>query len=94
MLSIQRCGRNVSVIRFDGHIFDLDNAEEELDKEGLLLLDFSQVNSINSGDIGMLILLKKRMERLRKRLVLFNVPPLIFEVFEISKLNNCLNVCH
>ncbi len=51
-----------------------------------LRLDFSRVRSLNCSGLGQLVTLLKRVRAVGGRLSLHNVSPLIYEIFEVTKL--------
>ena len=75
---------------------DLIESElEELTEEsrgGHLLLDFSKVEYINSDDLGVLINLHKKMQRLGGRLTLSNLNAQVYEVFTVTRLHTLLTI--
>ncbi len=58
-----------------------------------LLLDFTNVEFITSAELGTLINLHKRMVAAGGRLTLFNLRPLVFEVFVVTGLEALIAVC-
>jgi anti-anti-sigma factor len=61
--------------------------------EGDLLLDFTNVQSISSVELGTLIELHKKTRETGGRLTLFNLSSRVFEVFAITGLDHYLKVC-
>src|SRR6202049_3870625 len=57
-----------------------------------LLLNFSNVEYLSSAALGQLITLNKKVNAAGGRLVLCNIDPQIYEVFEITKLNKLFNI--
>jgi len=92
--SVQKSGFGISVVTFGRHIHDTSQTEEELTKGGLLLLDFGKVDSLNSEDMGIMISLHKRLRADGSWLVLFNLSPMIYEVFEVCQFHKYLSICH
>jgi anti-anti-sigma factor len=98
---VERSG-NVKIITFSGerirdHVENmiaselLGQAEGEADTH--LLLDFSNVETISSVELGTLINLQKQLKAAGARLTLFNLSPLVFEVFSITRLNKYFGIC-
>ena len=52
-----------------------------------LVLDFSNVNHLSSGTLGMLINLKKQVEAKKGQVRLCALKPTLFEVFKITRLD-------
>jgi anti-anti-sigma factor len=59
---------------------------------GALVLDFRNVESLNSGEIATLIGLHRKLTASGGRLTLGNVPPHLYEVFERTRLDRWLDV--
>ena len=59
---------------------------------GHLLLDFTNVKSISSVDLGALVGLHKRVGLAGGRLTLFNLRPEIYEVFVVTHLQTLLGI--
>jgi anti-sigma B factor antagonist len=57
-----------------------------------LLLDFSKVEYIYSGDLGVLINLQKRLTRFGGRLTLCNLNAEVYEVFTVTRLQTLLTI--
>jgi anti-sigma B factor antagonist len=57
-----------------------------------LLLDFSKVEYLNSDDLGVLINLHKKMQRLGGRLTLGNLNAQVYEVFTVTSLHTLLTI--
>jgi anti-sigma B factor antagonist len=58
-----------------------------------LLLDFTNVEYLNSAELGTLITLHKRMKATGGRLTLFNLNAQVYEVFTITHLETLLGIC-
>ncbi len=58
-----------------------------------LVVDFSSVSHMSSSALGMLITLNKRIRERDGRLRLCNIQPAIYEVFQITRLNEILEIC-
>src|ERR1700674_2008854 len=56
-----------------------------------LLLNFSNVEYLSSAALGKFITLNKKVNAAGGRLILCNIDPQIYEVFEITKLNKLFN---
>jgi len=93
---------DVTVINFvDKKILDEQNIQiigEQLfglvDQEGRrkLLLNFGNVEYLSSAALGKLITLNKKLQGAGGRLILCNIDPQIYEVFEITKLDKLFNI--
>jgi len=93
---------DVTVVNFiDRKILDEQNIQiigEQLfslvDEEGCrkLLLNFGNVEFLSSAALGKLITLNKKLQAAKGRLILCNIDPNIYEVFEITKLNKLFNI--
>jgi len=57
-----------------------------------LLLNFSNVEYLSSAALGKLITLNKKVNSSGGKLILCNIAPNIYEVFEITRLNKILNI--
>lgn len=57
-----------------------------------ILLNFSNVEYLSSAALGKLITLNKKLQNVKGRLILCNIDPQIYEVFEITKLNKVFNI--
>ncbi len=92
---------NVTILTFTGQAFrEIDNqiaTELEGRAGGLeschLLLDFSNVERINSEELGTLIRVHQRVKASGGRLTLFNLSPAVYEVFTITRLHTLLGIC-
>jgi anti-anti-sigma factor len=58
-----------------------------------LLLDFTNVEQLNSIELGTLIRLHKLAEQSGGRLTLFNLSARLFEIFTITRLDTLLGIC-
>jgi anti-anti-sigma factor len=58
--------------------------------EGNLYLDFRNVEFLNSDDIARLVRLWKKLKDDGRRLVLCNIKPLVYQVFQIIRLNKLM----
>jgi anti-sigma B factor antagonist len=93
---------DVTVINFvDRKILDEQNIQiigEQLfslvDQDGRrkLLLNFGNVEYLSSAALGKLITLNKKLQTAGGRLILCNIDPQIYEVFEITKLDKFFNI--
>jgi len=93
---------DVTVVNFtDRKILDEQNIQvigEQLfslvDEAGRrkVLLNFGNVEYLSSAALGKLITLNKKLQAAGGRLVLCNIDPQIYEVFEITKLNKLFNI--
>jgi anti-sigma B factor antagonist len=57
-----------------------------------ILLNFSNVEYLSSAALGKLITLNKKVNGAGGKLILCNIDPTIYEVFEITKLNKLFNI--
>src|SRR3954466_1122801 len=57
-----------------------------------LLLNFGNVEYLSSAALGKLITLNKKVNATGGKLILCNIDPQIYEVFEITKLNKLFNI--
>jgi anti-sigma B factor antagonist len=57
-----------------------------------ILLNFNNVEYLSSAALGKLITLDKKLKGVKGRLILCNIDPQIYEVFEITKLNKVFNI--
>lgn len=81
----KRCMEEVIATEID----HMDGGESECH----LLLDFTNVTSITSVELGTLIGLHKKMRASGGRLTLFNLNLNVFEVFSITRLEKLLEIC-
>src|SRR6266478_3814774 len=93
---------DVTVVNFvDRKILDEQNIQiigEQLfslvDEVGRrkLLLNFGNVEYLSSAALGKLITLNKKLQSVGGRLILCNIDPEIYEVFEITKLDRFFKI--
>lgn len=93
---------DVSVVNFiDRRILDEQNIQvigEQLfslvDESGRkkILLNFGNVEFLSSAALGKLIALHKKLQAVGGRLILCNIDPEIYEVFEITRLDKFFNI--
>jgi anti-sigma B factor antagonist len=93
---------DVTVVNFtDRKILDEQNIQvigEQLfslvDEAGRkkILLNFGNVEYLSSAALGKLITLNKKLQAAGGKLILCNIDPQIYEVFEITKLNKLFNI--
>lgn len=57
-----------------------------------LLLNFGNVEYLSSAALGKLITLNRKVNQVGGKLILCNIAPQIYEVFEITKLNKVFNI--
>jgi anti-sigma B factor antagonist len=57
-----------------------------------VLLNFKNVEFLSSAALGKLITLNKKLQGVKGKLILCNIHPQIYEVFEITKLNKLINI--
>lgn len=71
----------------------VDRAERGLAKSGsLLMLDFERVGTVSAADLSFLLSLRKRVLDGGGRLVLRNLSPFVYEVFEVCKLEDIFTI--
>jgi anti-anti-sigma factor len=58
-----------------------------------LLLDFTNVEALNSIELGTLVTLHKQIGNAGGRLTLFNLNSQVFELFTVTHLDTLLNIC-
>ncbi len=93
---------DVTVVNFvDRRILDEQNIQilgEQLfslvDEVGRrkILLNFGNVEFLSSAALGKLIALHKKLQAVGGRLILCNIDPEIYEVFEITRLDKFFNI--
>jgi len=60
--------------------------------QGRVLLSFKNVEPLSSAALGMLITLHNQVKKHEGRLLLSDINPQIFQVFEITKLNRLFEI--
>jgi len=100
-LEVEHIG-DVTVVNFvDRKILDDQNIQVIGDQlfglvetEGLrkLVLNFGNVEYLSSAALGKLITLNKKLQGVGGRLILCNIDPQIYEVFEITKLDKFFHI--
>jgi anti-sigma B factor antagonist len=100
-LEVETIG-DVTVVNFvDKKILDeqnIQNIGEQLfslvEQDGLtrLLLNFGNVEYLSSAALGKLITLNKKVKDATGKLILCNISPQIFEVFEITRLDKFFKI--
>ena len=93
---------DITVVNFtDRKILDEQNIQmigEQLfslvDEQGRkkVLLNFGNVEYLSSAALGKLITLNKKLQAAGGRLILCNIDPQIYEVFEITKLDKIFKI--
>ena len=93
---------DITVVNFvDKKILDEQNIQvigEQLfslvDEEGWrkILLNFSNVEYLSSAALGKLTTLNKKLQQAGGKLILCNIDPQIYEVFEITKLDKFFKI--
>jgi anti-anti-sigma factor len=97
---VEQCG-DLKLITFTTcQVRDVENViatELEGRTDGLgechLLLDFTNVEYLNSVELGTLISLHKKLVALGGRLTLFNLNAQVYEVFTVCRLHTFLTIC-
>ena len=92
----------VAVVSFvDTKIVTEENIQEvgdqlyslvEDDGHKKILLNFGNVEFLSSAALGKLIALHKKLQAVGGRLILCNIDPEIYEVFEITRLDKFFNI--
>jgi anti-anti-sigma factor len=59
---------------------------------GRVLVDFANVAYLNAATLGLLVLLHKRLQARGRRLVVCNLAPPLYEVFEVANLHRLLDL--
>jgi anti-sigma B factor antagonist len=59
---------------------------------GKVVLSFRKVEFLSSAVLGRLVRLHKALQSTGGRLILCRIPPTIFEVFKLTKLDKVLNI--
>ena len=100
-LEVETIG-DVTVVNFvDKKILDeqnIQNIGEQLfslvEQDGLtrLLLNFGNVEYLSSAALGKLITLNKKVKDATGKLILCNISPQIYEVFEITRLDKFFRI--
>src|SRR3954447_13281486 len=70
---------------------DLFSLVDELGRRKILL-NFGNVEYLSSAALGKLITLNNKVKKAGGKLVLCNIDPQIYEVFEITRLNKLFNI--
>jgi len=68
----------------------LEEAKKESKKT--LVIDFSQVNFIDSTGLGILVSIHKRSIEQGVQLILKNISPMVYDVFEITMLDEVFTI--
>ena len=92
---------NLRIFTFEGGpIRDIQNRlsrELEGRTDGLdgchLMLDFTNVESVGSEELGTIIRLHRKMNSGGGLLTLFNVRPQVFDAFAVTRLDTLVRVC-
>ena len=92
--------RNVTIVTFTagasraaGNVIAGELAGTATDGGEHLLLDFTNVTSLNSEELGTLITLHKRARAVGGKLTLFNLRPDVLKLFTVSRLDTLLAIC-
>ncbi len=93
---------DVTVVNFvDKKILDEQNIQiigeqlfglVDVQERRKLLLNFSNVEYLSSSALGKFITLNKKINAAGGKLILCNIDPQIYEVFEITKLDKLFNI--
>ena len=84
----RRITEDIDIEEFGNEMFSL----VETDKREKLLLSFSLVEALSSAAIGKLITMHRKVHAQGGVLKLSNIPPRIYEVFTIFKLNRLFDI--
>ena len=57
-----------------------------------LILDFCNVKGLSSSVLGLLLVIHKKVREEKGRLLLRNMSPTIYEIFEITKMNKIFEI--
>ena len=68
----------------------LEEAKKESEKT--LVIDFNQVNFIDSTGLGILVSIHKRSIEQGVQLILKNISPMVYDVFEITMLDEVFKI--
>ena len=99
--TMQRAG-NVRIVTFPGSRIGADlgkgiadnlEAQTATVRGGHVLLDFRNIESIGSEDLGALVALHKKMTAEGGQLTLFNLNAHVYEVFVVTRLQTILAIC-
>ena len=61
-------------------------------KEGLFAIDLSDVNYLQSSEIGFLMTLKRRIDRRQGKVVMFGVGAYIYDIFRTMNLTKIIDI--
>jgi anti-sigma B factor antagonist len=100
-LEVENIG-DVTVVNFvDRKILDEQNIQiigdqlfSLVDEDGCrkILLNFKNVEYLSSAALGKLITMNKKVQNAGGKMILCNIEPKIYEVFEITKLDRILKI--
>jgi anti-anti-sigma factor len=101
-MSMSRRPRCVEVERVEDGVLLKVPAEHRIDSpllrlaadcgRGTVYLDCAAVSAVNCLELGALVTAHKRLRGQGRRLVLGNVSPLVYEVFQLTKLSTLFEV--
>jgi anti-anti-sigma factor len=102
MMEVSSAGEDTR-ISFTGHDVALDEGSTEwladelsrlVEEQGRcrLLLDLANVVYLNSGTLGVLLLLHRKLQRVGGQLRLCNVSEFVYEIFAITHLHRLIEV--
>lgn len=66
--------------------------ESKKESEKTLVIDFSQVNFIDSTGLGVLVSIHKRSIEQGVQLILRNISPKVYDIFEITMLDEVFTI--
>lgn len=99
-MQVRRPRSSVCVIDIQGEITAqaeqaLTNAYGEADTPGIkaIVLNFSELEYMNSGGIGLLVTLLIRANRNNQQLLATGLSDHYQEIFEVTRLNEAIRVC-
>ena len=99
ILTVRPISETTSIIGIDGEVnFFAESALMDAYNEACrpttrnIILDFSGLDYMNSGGIGLLVTLLIRMKRQQQRLFAFNLDEHYRRILELSRLNEAIGI--
>jgi anti-sigma B factor antagonist len=99
MMSVRRVDASISIIDINGDITafaepELMSAYTEATEPSAraIILNFTGLEYMNSGGIGLIVTLMIRMNRLKQRLFAFGLSEHYTHIFELTRLNEAIGV--
>ncbi|HET8846122.1 MAG TPA: STAS domain-containing protein [Ktedonobacteraceae bacterium] len=99
-MQVRRVNDTISVIDIQGELTAF--AEQTLmnaysaacgPHTNAILLNFSQMEYMNSSGIGLIVTLLIRVNRQKQRLVAFGLSEHYQHIFQLTRLNDAINIC-